>query len=186
MRTNRGILIATGLLLMLVGAAGLLAPGPFHHGSGIEVGTDAGLLSELRGAYGALLAIGAVVAAGAFVRRLTAAAALTGAALYLGYGLARLLSLAADGLVAGVRARDGDSDRALPELTSRERDILKSIASGDTVRQTARTLGIAQKTVENIQARLFRKLGVHNRSGAIASAHSLGLMGDDDETLSAG
>lgn len=95
-------------------------------------------------------------------------------------------STLADGLVAGVRARNGDSDRALPELTSRERDILKSIASGDTVRQTARTLGIAQKTVENIQARLFRKLGVHNRSGAVASAHSLGLMGDDDETLSAG
>jgi DNA-binding NarL/FixJ family response regulator len=90
-------------------------------------------------------------------------------------------STLADSLVAGVRARAGDNDRVLPELTSRERDILKSIASGDTVRQTARRLGIAQKTVENIQARLFRKLGVHNRSGAAASAHSLGLLGDDDD-----
>jgi DNA-binding NarL/FixJ family response regulator len=89
-------------------------------------------------------------------------------------------STLADGVVAGVRARAGDCDQALPELTTRERDILRSIASGDTVRQTARTLGIAQKTVENIQARLFRKLGVHNRSGAVASAHSLGLLGDDE------
>lgn len=88
-------------------------------------------------------------------------------------------SALADSLVA--RARAGDDDRTLPELTSRERDILKSIATGDTVRQTARTLGIAQKTVENIQARLFRKLGVHNRSGAAASAHSLGLLDDDDD-----
>ena len=89
-------------------------------------------------------------------------------------------SALADGVVAGVRARSGDTDQTLPELTSRERDILRSIALGDTVRQTARTLGIAPKTVENIQARLFRKLGVHNRSGAVASAHSLGLLGDDE------
>ncbi|GAA1034996.1 hypothetical protein GCM10009557_41340 [Virgisporangium ochraceum] len=89
-------------------------------------------------------------------------------------------STLADGVVAGVRDRADVADRALPELTTREHDILRSIASGDTVRQTARTLGIAQKTVENIQARLFRKLGVHNRSGAVASAHSLGLLGDDE------
>ena len=85
-------------------------------------------------------------------------------------------STMADRLVAGVRARAGDPTDALPDLTPRERDILNSIASGDTVRQTARTLGIAQKTVENIQARLFRKLGVRNRSGAVALAHSLGLL----------
>jgi two-component system, NarL family, nitrate/nitrite response regulator NarL len=86
----------------------------------------------------------------------------------------------AERLVAGVRARAGQGANALPELTPRERDILHSIASGDTVRQTARTLGIAQKTVENIQARLFRKLGVRNRAGAVASAHSLGLLGAED------
>jgi DNA-binding NarL/FixJ family response regulator len=89
-------------------------------------------------------------------------------------------SAVADGLIAGLRARAGDN--ALPELTPRERDILNSIAAGDTVRQTARTLGIAQKTVENIQARLFRKLGVRNRTGAVASAHSLGLLDADGET----
>lgn len=64
----------------------------------------------------------------------------------------------------------------LPELTLREGDILGSIARGDTVRQTARSLGIAEKTVENTQARLFRKLGAHNRAGALAAAHELGLL----------
>jgi DNA-binding NarL/FixJ family response regulator len=64
----------------------------------------------------------------------------------------------------------------LPELTARERDILASIADGHTVRQTARALGIAAKTVENTQARLFRKLGVRNRSGALTAAYRLGLI----------
>jgi DNA-binding CsgD family transcriptional regulator len=62
------------------------------------------------------------------------------------------------------------------ELTARERDILGSIANGHTIRQTARVLGIASKTVENTQARLFRKLGAHNRSGALRAAYRLGLI----------
>jgi DNA-binding NarL/FixJ family response regulator len=65
---------------------------------------------------------------------------------------------------------------AVPSLTTREADILGSIACGHTVRQTARTLGIAIKTVENTQARLFRKLGAHNRSGALTIAYRLGLV----------
>ena len=47
---------------------------------------------------------------------------------------------------------------------------------GHTVRQTARLLDIAEKTVENTQARLFLKLGTRNRAGAIAAAHVLGLL----------
>ncbi|MCU7730766.1 LuxR family transcriptional regulator [Actinoplanes sp. KI2] len=73
--------------------------------------------------------------------------------------------------VPGLSAAEG-----LPELTVREADILCSIARGDTVRQTARSLGIAEKTVENTQARLFRKLNARNRAGALASAHALGLL----------
>ena len=64
----------------------------------------------------------------------------------------------------------------LPELTSRESDILSSMAQGHSIRQTARALGIAPKTVENVQTRLFRKLGVRNRSGALAVADAFGLL----------
>jgi DNA-binding CsgD family transcriptional regulator len=63
----------------------------------------------------------------------------------------------------------------VPELTSRERDILGSIASGHTVRQTARLLGITSKTVENTQARLFRKLGTRNRPETLVIAYQLGV-----------
>jgi two-component system nitrate/nitrite response regulator NarL len=62
------------------------------------------------------------------------------------------------------------------ELTARECDIMHSNAEGHTVRQTARTLGIAAKTVENTQARLFRKLGARNRAAALTTAHAIGLL----------
>jgi DNA-binding NarL/FixJ family response regulator len=71
----------------------------------------------------------------------------------------------------------------MPKLTARECDILASIASGHTIRQTARTLGIAAKTVENTQARLFRKLGVRNRMELLTTADALGLI--DHNTVSA-
>jgi len=82
-------------------------------------------------------------------------------------------------LIGAVRARwdDGPSGRLeLPDLTARESDILRSLARGHSIRQTGRVLGIAPKTVENVQTRLFRKLGVRNRSGALAVADAFGLL----------
>jgi DNA-binding NarL/FixJ family response regulator len=61
-------------------------------------------------------------------------------------------------------------------LSRREREILESIAEGRSVKQTARDLGIAPKTVENLQGRLFRKLGARNRAQAVARAHALGIL----------
>jgi DNA-binding NarL/FixJ family response regulator len=88
------------------------------------------------------------------------------------------LAVEAGALMDAVRVPGGGvpAGGGLPELTSRECDILRSIADGHTVRQTARALGIAEKTVENTQARLFRKLGARNRAGALATAHALGLL----------
>ena len=63
-----------------------------------------------------------------------------------------------------------------PSLTPREIDILASIDRGEVVKQTARQLGISEKTVQNIQSRLFRKLGARNRAQAVARAHELGLL----------
>jgi DNA-binding NarL/FixJ family response regulator len=61
-------------------------------------------------------------------------------------------------------------------LTDREHDILRAIADGLSVKQTARALGVADKTIENLQSRLYKKLGVRNRVQAIAQAHALGLV----------
>jgi two-component system nitrate/nitrite response regulator NarL len=92
------------------------------------------------------------------------------------HGYLAIEQSAAGALLDAVRTPAGASSPGLPELTSRECDILRSIANGHTVRLTARALGIAEKTVENTQARLFRKLGARNRPGALAAAHALGLL----------
>jgi DNA-binding NarL/FixJ family response regulator len=65
--------------------------------------------------------------------------------------------------------KDGD-------LTQRERDILDSIARGESVRQTAQSLGIAIKTVQCEQRQLFTKLRARNRPEALARARRLGLV----------
>jgi len=86
---------------------------------------------------------------------------------------------------AGVRWDDDVPGQAsIPELTSRESDILSSLARGHSIRQTARELGIAPKTVENVQTRLFRKLGVRNRAGALAVADAFGLLPVSNEPAS--
>jgi two-component system nitrate/nitrite response regulator NarL len=86
------------------------------------------------------------------------------------------VTIEADAAHAVLDSLRSAADPGLPELTSRELDILRLIASGHTVRQTARALGIAAKTVENTQSRLYRKLGARNRSGALVAAHALGLL----------
>jgi DNA-binding NarL/FixJ family response regulator len=61
-------------------------------------------------------------------------------------------------------------------LTARETEILRSVQQGESVKQTAHALGISTKTVENTQRHLFSKLGVRNRSEAVARAFGLGLL----------
>jgi DNA-binding CsgD family transcriptional regulator len=73
-------------------------------------------------------------------------------------------------------ARSAAAARPVPTLTPRERAILDSAERGESVKQTARALGIAPKTVENLQSRLFRKLGACNRAHAVVLAHRFGLL----------
>lgn len=79
-------------------------------------------------------------------------------------------------LIDLARGQVSGEHRSALSLTPREREILASIDRGESVKQTARSLGIAAKTVENLQGRLFRKLGVRNRAQAVAAAHNRGLL----------
>ncbi len=54
------------------------------------------------------------------------------------------------------------------ELTHRERQIMELLCDGKTHHQIALDLKISPKTVESYLTRLYRKLGVHNRSSAVA------------------
>lgn len=50
------------------------------------------------------------------------------------------------------------------DLTAREREILKLLAEGQTVRSAANILGLSSKTVDAHKFNLMRKLGVHNKA----------------------
>jgi DNA-binding CsgD family transcriptional regulator len=49
-------------------------------------------------------------------------------------------------------------------LTAREREVLKLLAEGRTVRSAAVILGLSSKTVDAHKFNLMRKLGIHNKA----------------------
>jgi DNA-binding NarL/FixJ family response regulator len=58
----------------------------------------------------------------------------------------------------------GPSIPRVRPLTAREREVLKLLAEGRTVRSTADVLGLSAKTVDAHKFNLMRKLGVHNKA----------------------
>jgi two-component system, NarL family, response regulator NreC len=55
-------------------------------------------------------------------------------------------------------------------LTSREREVMKLLAEGNTVKQTAAVLGVSLKTVEAHKFNLMRKLDIHNKAQLVTVA----------------
>jgi two-component system, NarL family, response regulator NreC len=59
---------------------------------------------------------------------------------------------------------DTESPAPPRALTGREREVLKLLAEGRTVRSTATALGLSVKTVDAHKFNLMRKLGIHNKT----------------------
>ena len=55
-------------------------------------------------------------------------------------------------------------------LSNRDRDMLDAISAGESMKQTARRLGVSQKTVENLRRQLYQKLGARSAAEAAALA----------------
>ena len=55
-------------------------------------------------------------------------------------------------------------------LTLREREVMKLLAEGHTVRQAAGVLGVSIKTVEAHKFNLMRKLDIHNKAQLVTAA----------------
>jgi ATP/maltotriose-dependent transcriptional regulator MalT len=65
----------------------------------------------------------------------------------------------------------------LPEpLTERELEVLRLIASGKSNRRIATELFVSVGTVKTHTNNLYRKLGVHSRTQALARARELQLL----------
>lgn len=94
------ILFVSGLILLGIGAVTLFAPVAFLGTSGIDLGGQVNLLSEIRAAGGALLASGTLIILGVFVAKLTFTSTVIAIMVYLSYGVARILGMAIDGLPA--------------------------------------------------------------------------------------
>lgn len=60
------------------------------------------------------------------------------------------------------------------DLTTREREIARQIAAGQSTKQIARTLGVSPRTIDGHRARIIRKVGAKSASEMIARVVGLG------------
>jgi DNA-binding NarL/FixJ family response regulator len=58
------------------------------------------------------------------------------------------------------------------QLTARQEQIMQLVATGYSNKEVARKLGIAEATVKVHLGTIFKRFGVHNRTGAVAQIHS--------------
>ena len=63
------------------------------------------------------------------------------------------------------------------ELTGREAQVLRLLASGRTYEQASDALGVSLHTVRSHVKNLYRKLGVRSGRAAVWRALELGLLG---------
>jgi DNA-binding NarL/FixJ family response regulator len=107
---------------------------------------------------------------GEIVRAITAVA--RGEAIF-GPAIARRI---AEFFAAGPGAAGGSAaERAFPQLTAREREILELVAAGRSNAQIASLLFLSPKTVRNNVSNIFAKLHVADRAEAIVRARDAGL-----------
>jgi two-component system NarL family response regulator len=71
--------------------------------------------------------------------------------------------------------RKGDTEKEGGELSSRQVQILTLVAQGQTYRQVAETIGIAERTVKYHMAEILDRLHLQNRAQVLAYAARTGL-----------
>ena len=74
-----------------------------------------------------------------------------------------------------VRLRN-QGDTAAEELTAKEQEVLRLLATRLSRREIGQRLYVSLNTVKTHQRALYRKLGVENRAAAVARARELGLL----------
>jgi DNA-binding NarL/FixJ family response regulator len=73
-------------------------------------------------------------------------------------------------LVDDFRSRSNSGAAPTSTLTPREREVIKMLAEGNSVRQIANLWGLSIKTVEAHKFNLMRKLNIHNRAQLVTYA----------------
>ncbi|RJQ73846.1 response regulator [Pseudonocardiaceae bacterium YIM PH 21723] len=94
------------------------------------------------------------------------------------------LDIAVTGRVlADYRKRPAGPSGSPEELSKRERDVLRSIANGQTNAEIAQALEISEVTVKSHVGRIFSKLGLRDRSAAIVYAFDHGIVAPSGVTI---
>ena len=75
--------------------------------------------------------------------------------------------------------RTTSEDEGYNDLTTREREVLKLVASGRANKEIAATLGISERTVKTHISNIFSKLELTDRTQAALYFHNRGLMEKD-------
>lgn len=81
-----------------------------------------------------------------------------------------------DDLAAAVRSAEARRNYLGPDLTRRERDVLRHLARGEANRAIAGELGISENTVKNHVRGILEKLQSSSRSEAVVKALRLGIV----------
>ena len=63
-----------------------------------------------------------------------------------------------------------------PALTPREEEIVRLLAQGNSVKESAQLLGVSVKTVEAHKFNLMRKLGIHNKAQLVTYAIQMKIV----------
>jgi len=80
-------------------------------------------------------------------------------------------------LTEALQQHESNADGARPvNLTARQTEILRLVASGKTTKEIARELGISPKTVEFHRAGLMERLGVHDVTALTRYAIQFGMV----------
>jgi two-component system response regulator NreC len=74
------------------------------------------------------------------------------------------------------RWENGENTRPIEELTPREKEVLKLIASGNTNQEIAESLVISVRTVETHRSHIIDKLGLRKRSELVSYALRKGIV----------
>ena len=67
-------------------------------------------------------------------------------------------------------------DTVAEELTAKEHEVLRLLATRLSRREIGQRLYVSLNTVKTHQRALYRKLGVENRAAAVTRARELGLL----------
>ena len=73
-------------------------------------------------------------------------------------------------------AGHGGLPKQKKELTARQREVLRLVVAGRTMKEIAADLGLSVKTVEAHRAQMTGRLGIHDVPGLVRYAMRIGLL----------